>query len=1134
MLRQLSPTQSVAVAGLAAVLLVSGCISNTGNNNNSGLCGNGVLDPGEQCDDGNTGDHDGCDSSCRVEGFCGNGVVETGEECDDGNFVPGDGCDPQCNTEVGCGNGRLEIGEQCDDGNLTDGDGCDALCTDEEPGAMCGNGIHELGEGCDDGNTAAGDGCDADCRREDGCGDGVVQSPEMCDDGNNVSGDGCSWECRVEFVCGNGYCESANYETCYLCPSDCCPDCGNGVLDPGEECDDGNNTNGDGCDKGCGDEDGVAVCGNGIWEAGEECEDGNTTIHDGCSDTCEVEFVCGDQQCDSHMGENCQRCQQDCCPNCGNGVRELAHGEECDGQELGGSTCDDHCYEGGTLGCTAWCTLDFTTCGGTGPACGDGLAECSEQCDAADLKGKTCQSVGYTSGTLGCTGSCALDVSGCSGLVWYLNEGFEDPTAVANSWTLLGDWEVGVPNGSSEEPDNAYEGSLVLGTNVNSDHSSNQSWLGNMAISPAMHLVAAVQPLLIFQMWGASSTADGYNVWITNNGGADWVVLPNPSLAYDGVTDGQSCWRGTTNHMSWNEVTFDLTPFIGDTIQIAFSLFSNASTNYSGMYVDKVLVSEAYLVPVEITSAPNLRRGADGQAYQAQLTAKGGTGVYNWSILAGGVNDGWLSIDPVTGLLSGTPGPGNVGPVEVTVRCEESTFVQNFHELTFAQEIVAPEPMPYQTDFDAGYPNAWILDADWEWGTPSAVGPTSCLNGSSCIATQIDADHSVSMTYASCVAEPPPIDLTGAVNPTLSFFQWFYTYEFSAVDGGNLKISTDGGNNWSALTPVPAYDGAVASEQAYYGDKSSQGWHRVLADLTPWTGQVVNLRFAFVSNTSTNRPGWYVDAVAVTEAGDVPIQMTSGQSLGYGLIGVPFNRPLTADGGPPVLAWSIGAGGTNDGWLSIDPATGELSVTPLAANQGPVSVVVRVENPSDPTNFDEQTLTADVVQGVWSADFEGGSAGWVFNGNWVWGTPSYVNAQAPPTCHLGNSCIGTSMTGAYTNSQTYVGNRAISPVIDLTTATNPLLVFSGWVALEGCCDGANVWVSTNGTTWVHLANPNIAYNTTISSEDAWNGTSLASWNEFSFDLSAYAGQTIQLAFALHTDGSVTYPGYYVDDILILD
>ena len=52
-----------AQLALAATLLwalpAGGCISDTQNNNNTGPCGNGVIDPGEQCDDGNVIDHDG-------------------------------------------------------------------------------------------------------------------------------------------------------------------------------------------------------------------------------------------------------------------------------------------------------------------------------------------------------------------------------------------------------------------------------------------------------------------------------------------------------------------------------------------------------------------------------------------------------------------------------------------------------------------------------------------------------------------------------------------------------------------------------------------------------------------------------------------------------------------------------------------------------------------------------------------------------------------------------------------------------------------------------------------------------------------------------------------------------------------
>jgi cysteine-rich repeat protein len=121
------------------------------------LCGNGVVDGSEACDDGNQVNGDGCDANCTATA-CGNGIVTAGELCDDGNAVSGDGCNPDC-TFDGCGNGALDGAEACDDGNQIDGDGCDTNCTP----TGCGNGIVTAGEECDDGNTADGDGCSHDC-----------------------------------------------------------------------------------------------------------------------------------------------------------------------------------------------------------------------------------------------------------------------------------------------------------------------------------------------------------------------------------------------------------------------------------------------------------------------------------------------------------------------------------------------------------------------------------------------------------------------------------------------------------------------------------------------------------------------------------------------------------------------------------------------------------------------------------------------------------------------------------------------------------------------------------------------------------------------------------------------------------
>ena len=91
------------------------------------VCGNQVVEPGEQCDAGldNTAR---CDNDCS-EVVCGDVHVNAaaGEDCDDGNAVQSDDC-VGCHA-ASCGDGFVWAGvEECDDGNGLDDDGCDNKC----------------------------------------------------------------------------------------------------------------------------------------------------------------------------------------------------------------------------------------------------------------------------------------------------------------------------------------------------------------------------------------------------------------------------------------------------------------------------------------------------------------------------------------------------------------------------------------------------------------------------------------------------------------------------------------------------------------------------------------------------------------------------------------------------------------------------------------------------------------------------------------------------------------------------------------------------------------------------------------------------------------------------------------------
>lgn len=101
------------------------------------ICGNGIVESGEECDDGNILGNDWCNALCVIEAptpICGNWKIEEGEECDDGNILNNDWCNAVCKIQSVqiCGNWTIETWEACDDGNILNNDWCSSLCTIEE------------------------------------------------------------------------------------------------------------------------------------------------------------------------------------------------------------------------------------------------------------------------------------------------------------------------------------------------------------------------------------------------------------------------------------------------------------------------------------------------------------------------------------------------------------------------------------------------------------------------------------------------------------------------------------------------------------------------------------------------------------------------------------------------------------------------------------------------------------------------------------------------------------------------------------------------------------------------------------------------------------------------------------------
>jgi len=288
------------------------------------VCGDGVTDSlyGEECDGGA-----GCSRNCTL--LCGNGVLDAGEQCDSGscnsNTVP-NACRLNCRLPS-CGDGVRDSNEQCDTGANTPQ--CQSCIV------RCGNGIVEPGEECDNGiyNTdSVPNACRTNCKYSY-CGDGILDHLEECDNGasNANSSDACRTWCRI-------------------------PKCGDGIVDTGrkENCDDGNTLDGDGCDSCC-----QRECGNGRVDQGEQCDDGSRnsdTLPACCRTNCRFP-VCGDgvtdfgEECDNGRNTNKyapNTCRPDCTlPQCGDGIVDHLYGEVCDQGTRNSWTqvdgCSPHC-----------------------------------------------------------------------------------------------------------------------------------------------------------------------------------------------------------------------------------------------------------------------------------------------------------------------------------------------------------------------------------------------------------------------------------------------------------------------------------------------------------------------------------------------------------------------------------------------------------------------------------------------------------------------------------------------------------------------------------------------------------------------------------------------------------------------
>ena len=427
-------------------------------------CGNGVLEPGEQCDPAIVSGPEACPTAadcddadpCTVDLLTGGGCQVTCRHRTIDMPAPGDGCCPV--TGLGknvdsdcpalCGNGVVEDGETCDralpatapggcpafcpsppqacsryvmQGSLTD---CTAACvlspvkacsptsdgccptgctraTDPDCSATCGNGRLDAGETCDTAIASGAGACPTTCA------DGMPCTDDLLIDGGTCSAR-CLFVPTTAFRGGDGCCPPGAHAAV---DSDCPATCGNGVVEiPSETCDTGSTPFS--CPTSC--------------PQAETCATWTLTASTGCNVRCVRQPIttCADGDACCPPGCNATT-DSDCAPLCGNGVREPP--EVCDSGITAGQAgaCPASCVDrdpctldfarGTTDGCTRACShVPVTACAGGDRCCPAGCtaandSDCGGICGDRQVQaGETCDPAST------CPTNCADDGDPCT------------------------------------------------------------------------------------------------------------------------------------------------------------------------------------------------------------------------------------------------------------------------------------------------------------------------------------------------------------------------------------------------------------------------------------------------------------------------------------------------------------------------------------------------------------------------------------------------------------------------------------------------------------------------------------------------------------------------------------------------
>ena len=559
---------------------------------------------------------------------------------------------------------------------------------------------------------------------------------------------------------------------------------------------------------------------------------------------------------------------------------------------------------------------------------------------------------------------------------------------------------------------------------------------------PQSPLTVPFQTSAVTSAWTAPLTTGNAPLVITTTTPLPFGVVGRAYSQTLAATGGSLpyTWTITAGKPSWLSINANTGALTGTPTTAATVTITVKVTDTCNASITKDLSLTVYQ-PLVLSTVSPMAGGTVGTAYNRTLTATGGSGlISNWAITTGSLPGG-LTLDAVSGAITGTP--TTAGNFTFTAQVTDSVGQTAAKTLTIfislPPVIIATTPAPPRGEVSAagnpvyaGYTLAATGgNGTYTWSLSSGALPTGL---------SLSAAGVISGTVGSAVT-PGTFNFTVTASSGSAPYAVTSNQAFSIVIVSHVAVS--------AITlPSGIINTAYTNSQlAATGGATAYTW-ALSAASTPLPAGITLSSTGFISGTPT-ATGTFTPTVQVTDAlGGVAtralsiriypqLSVSTSSPMPVGIVGSAYNQTLAAAGGSGTYTnWAITAGALPNG-LSLNATTGAITGSPTVANT--FTFTVRVTDSVGFTASQSLTITVNPTLTVSTTSLPNGTAGTAYSQTLAatGGTGTYTTwALASGTLPLGLT-LNTS-TGVITGTPTIATTSTFTVTVkDSSGATSP-------------------------------------------------------------------------------------------------